>query len=282
MLRIESVTYRYPRTPEPSLSDVSFEADGGELVFVLGPNGSGKSTLFRIVLQFLRPDEGSITVAGTPLRQLTPRDMARRVAYIPQQEVAAFNYTAWQTVLMGRTPHLGRVTQSPSPEDITAAERAMATLGIEHLAQKGMRSMSGGERQLVLIARALCQEARILVLDEPTSALDFGNQTLVLDELRALADDGLLVMISSHNPMHALQYADRVLLLKRGRIVASSGPDEITEQDLSVLYETPLRIVTLDDPAGLRLCVPVPRSRETEPGGRLRLHRPTTHESETP
>lgn len=258
MLDADGLTFRYPRVPTDALAGVDLHASAGELLFLLGPNGSGKSTLFRVLLRLLRARTGTVTMDGAPLADLSPREVARRIAYIPQQESAAFNYTAWQTVLMGRTPHLDRVTQAPTPDDVAAARAAIATLRIEHLADVGLRSMSGGERQLVLIARAICQQASILVLDEPTSALDLGNQTLVLDELRRLADAGLLVVVSTHNPVQALQYGDRVVLLDAGRVVADGPPEAITSEALSDLYGTPVRVLTLDDPPGMRLCVPLP------------------------
>jgi ABC-type cobalamin/Fe3+-siderophores transport system ATPase subunit len=265
-LAAHGLGFTYPRQPAPALADVDVSASAGELVFVLGPNGSGKSTLFKLLLGVLDPARGGVRIAGEDLRRLSARAVARRVAYIPQQEQSSFNYTAWQTVLMGRTPHLRGVNQNPGPADIAAAKEAMAELRIEHLAEKGLRTMSGGERQLVMIARALAQQTPMMILDEPTSALDFGNQALVLDHLRQLADSGLLVLVSSHNPMHALQHADRILLLRGGRILGSGAPEDIGEAELSALYDTPLRIVTSPEVPGLRMCIADPaaaRSRRS-------------------
>lgn len=266
LLDAAGVTFTYPRRERPAVAEVTFGAGAGEVVFVLGPNGSGKSTLFRLLLGLLAPSAGRITLDGADTAGLPARLLARAVAYIPQAEQVSFDFTAREVALMGRTPHLDRFAQRPAPADHEAVERALAALGIEHLAEVGVRSMSGGERQLVLLARALCQESRILVLDEPTSALDFANQSRVLDRLDLLADEGYLLVVSSHNPMHALTHAHRVLLLKQGRLIGSASPSELTERDLSELYDTPVRLLEARDVPGLRLCVPAASTRRTQGG----------------
>ncbi len=266
-LRVTGVSFRYPgRSSRPALSDVSLSAEAGQVLFLLGPNGSGKSTLFRILLRLLRPDTGEITIAGHALDGLGAGALARLVGYIPQQATVSFNYSARDAILMGRTPHLGRLGQRPTAEDHAAVEAAMTGLAIEHLADQGMQDMSGGECQLVMIARALCQQSRILVLDEPTSALDFGNQARVLGEVRRLADEGYLVVVSSHNPQQALQYADRVLLLRAGRVLASVPVGEVTQEQLSTLYDTPLSVFSAPHDPLLRACVPLSAPRSARPG----------------
>lgn len=259
LLDVDDVAFDYPRrrTVLPALDGVTFAADEGQLVFLLGPNGSGKSTLFRLVLGLLKPTAGQVRVGGEVTTEVPARTLARRVAYVPQNENLAFDYTAREIVLMGRTPHLARFSQQPGSDDEAATDEALAVLGIEHLAHVGIRSMSGGERQLVILARALCQGSRVLILDEPTSALDLGNQTVVLRHLRALAERGYLLVVSSHNPMHALAHADRMLLLKAGRLVADVTPDSVTEAHLSDLYDTPLRLLSTREDPSLRICVPV-------------------------
>lgn len=256
-LAVTDLTYGYSRRPgPPAVAGVSFGAGSGRVVFVLGPNGSGKSTLFRLLLGVLAPDTGCIVIDGHDTAGLSVRRRARLVAYVPQAEEVAFDFTARAVALMGRTPHLSTLGRRVRPADEAVAEAALDTLGIGHLADVGVRSLSGGERQLVLIARALAQQARILVLDEPTSALDFANQTRVLTELRRLAASGLTLLVSSHNPMHALSHADEVLLLKRGKLVAHAPPADLTEADLTDLYETPLRLLRADGAPDVRLCVP--------------------------
>lgn len=258
LLDVAGVTYAYPgrRGSGPAVDDVSFTAGSGELVFLLGPNGSGKSTLFRLLLGLLRPTSGHITLAGADTAGLPARALARLVAYVPQTEQVSFDFTAREVALMGRTPHLDRVSQRPRPSDLAAVDSALAALRIEHLADVGVRSMSGGERQLVFVARALCQESRVLILDEPTSALDFANQSRVLARLADLAGRGYLLVVSSHNPMHALAHADRVLLLKQGRLVGAAAPQALTEADLSDLYDTPLRLLNAQGAPGVRVCLP--------------------------
>lgn len=252
------VSFSYPRHRAiwPAVDGITFSATAGDLVFVLGPNGSGKSTLFRLLLGLLRPDAGRLTVEGVDTASLPARELARMVAYVPQAEQMSFDFSAFEVALMGRTPHLGRFAQRPAAADHIAAEEALGSLGIGHLADVRVSSMSGGERQLVLVARALCQEARILVLDEATSALDFANQARVLGRLTHLAAAGYLLLVSSHNPAHALAHADRVLLLKRGRIIADTTPAVLTERDLTDLYDTPIRLLEARGAPGVRICVP--------------------------
>ena len=218
------------------LHDITFTAADGDIAAVLGPNGVGKSTLFRCVLGFLAPSEGGILVNGKDMRTLDRRAAAREIAYIPQSSEPIFNYTVLDTVLMGTTGTMN-VLQRPGRRQQEAAVQALQRLGIEALAQRGIGTISGGERQLALIARALVQNAEILIMDEPTANLDFGNQQRVLAQIRALAARGYTVLLSTHNPEHALHYAHRVLALQGGHI-AADGPTEtaLTPQLLQTLY----------------------------------------------
>ena len=218
------------------LHDITFTAADGDIAAVLGPNGVGKSTLFRCVLGFLAPSEGGILVNGKDMRTLDRRAAAREIAYIPQSSEPIFNYTVLDTVLMGTTGTMN-VLQRPGRRQQEAAMQALQRLGIEALAQRGIGTISGGERQLALIARALVQNAEILIMDEPTANLDFGNQQRVLAQIRALAARGYTVLLSTHNPEHALHYAHRILALQGGHI-AADGPTEtaLTPQLLQTLY----------------------------------------------
>ena len=214
------------------LRQVSFRTRPGQLVAVLGPNGAGKSTLFRCILGFLPRYRGEIALCGHDLRSLDRRSLARLAAYIPQSSAPVYNYTVRDTVLMGADPFHG-----PGPSQQETADRVLETLGIRDLADRGINEISGGERQLALIARALVQNAEILIMDEPTANLDFGNQQRVLAQIRALTARGYTVLLSTHNPEHALRYAHRILALQGGHI-AADGPTEtaLTPQLLQTLY----------------------------------------------
>lgn len=258
MLEVENLGYTYTRRRGgvPSLSDLSFRAEAGHMVFVLGPNGSGKSTLFRLLLKLLRLQQGSVRIDGKSLATMSHTELARRVSYIPQQHDVTFNFTVLDTVLMGRTARMGMWSNTMTDHDRARAYEALDTLGIAHLARRGLRELSGGERQLVLTARALCKEGRLLVLDEPTSNLDYGNQERVLGEISRLAEMGYLVLVSSHNPMHALQYGNRLLLLREGRCIGDGPPADIDEDLLSSLYGTPIRLVSPIQAPNVRMCLP--------------------------
>jgi len=180
--------------------DISFTVSAGEVLCLLGPNGAGKTTLFKSLLGLLPLRGGRVLLAGRDLSTWRRRELARTVAYVPQAQAAPFPFTVAEVVLMGRTPRLG-VAGSPGRADVLAAQENMSRLGVDHLAGRPFTGISGGERQLVLIARALTQEPELLMMDEPTSNLDLGNQARVLREIRALAADGLaIIMISQPRP----------------------------------------------------------------------------------
>ena len=191
------------------LRQVSFRTSPGQLVAVLGPNGAGKSTLFRCILGFLPRYRGEIALCGHDLRSLDRRSLARLAAYIPQSSAPVYNYTVRDTVLMGADPFHG-----PGPSQQETADRVLETLGIRDLADRGINEISGGERQLALIARAMAQQAKILLMDEPTASLDYGNQFRLLRQVRQLADSGYTVLLSTHNPEHAFRFATDVLVLR--------------------------------------------------------------------
>ena len=243
-LSVRDLTFAYKKTPV--LSGVSFDAEPGELLAVLGPNGVGKTTLFRCILGEQKRYSGVIAIDGANLLTLSARETAHRVAYIPQTHAMTFRFSVRDVVLMG-TSHTLSPLASPGKAQERIAEEAMEKLGIGALSDRSFDTLSGGEQQLTYVARALAQQAKILLMDEPTSSLDYGNQLRVLDVVKELAGDGYTVLLSTHNPQHALWYADRVLALHNGSVVALGPVDTTLTPALfetlygtqAELYETP-------------------------------------------
>ncbi|MDD3409611.1 MAG: ABC transporter ATP-binding protein [Eubacteriales bacterium] len=207
------------------LEGVTFHVEKGEFLSVLGPNGAGKTTLFKCVLGLLESG-GTIRVDGQDIRQLSPRQMAQKIAYIPQVNRPAFGYTVLDTVLMSAAHRLPPFS-GPQREHREQALSALERVGVADLAERNFSRLSGGEQQLVLVARALAQQSRILVMDEPTSSLDYGNQYRVLQKVRSLTQDGYTVLLSTHNPQHALGFSSRVLALKGGRVTAFGATEAV-------------------------------------------------------
>jgi iron complex transport system ATP-binding protein len=227
--------------------DLDVRVMPGEVLALLGPNGGGKTTLLKTLIGLLPARGGEVRLDGRPLHLYSIRERARRIAYVPQVHTGTFAFTVASLVLMGRTAH-GDLFSAPSAADRAVAAAALARLGIAHLAERPYTMISGGERQLVLLARALAQEPRFIVLDEPTASLDFGNQGKVLREIRALASSGHGVLFTTHDPNHALRAADRACLLRAGTILAEGAvADVLTRVSLEALYGT--RVEVLADPA---------------------------------
>ena len=252
MLQVEKLAFGFPGRSVGR--DVSFALADGEVMCVLAPNGGGKTTLFRTLLGLLAPQGGSVVLEHQPLSSLSRQDIARRVGYVPQGHAGQFAYTVREVVLMGRTAHLGAFG-APGRRDLEVADKALSLLGLEALAERSITQVSGGERQLALIARALAQEPRLLVMDEPTASLDFGNQVRILQRIRSLAAGGISVLFSTHDPDHAFLAADRALLLAEGRALAIGAPVEVIRPDtLERMYGVSVSVVPLA--GGGHTCLP--------------------------
>lgn len=217
-----------------------------EILCLLGPNGAGKTTLFKTLLGLIPAIRGTVSVGGTPVGALSRAALARAIAYVPQAQVMEFAYTVLDMVLMGRTAHLGPFA-APSQADHDRARSALDQLGILDLADREANRISGGQRQLCLIARALAQDAPMMVMDEPTASLDLGNRFLVLDRIRGLRDRGFGVVLSTHDPDQARDLASRVAVIADGRLAGYGAPGEtLTGAMLSDVYGVPITLEQTD------------------------------------
>lgn len=219
---------------------LSLRVREGEVLALLGPNGGGKTTLLKTLLGLLPPRAGRLLLQDRDLDAFSHRERARMIGYVPQVHSGTFAFTVEAVVLMGRTAH-GSLFARPSAHDHEVTMQALERFGIAKLAGRPYTEISGGERQLVLLARALAQEPRFIVLDEPTASLDFGNQGKVMQEIRALAESGLGVLFTTHDPNHALRAAHRAYLLRAGECLADGPVAEVlTTERLETLYRAPV------------------------------------------
>ncbi|MGY6271543.1 ABC transporter ATP-binding protein [Achromobacter denitrificans] len=270
-LAAEDLCFGYRR--RPVISGASLALEAGELVCLLGVNGAGKSTLLKILLGLQRPDHGSVTLDGKPLAALNRRHLARLIAYVPQLHVAPFPYTVRQVALLGRLPATGLFT-APGAADLDRVHTALEQLGILHLADRVYTQVSGGERQLTLIARALAQEARLLIMDEPLAGLDYGNQARLLGRLERLAADGYGVLMTTHDPNQPLSGCQRVALLVDGRIAADGAPGKVlTPAAMYRLYGVRVELLRAENGRGI---VFRPIAPESGPDLAHRIPRPVS------
>jgi len=229
-VRLEAVSASYGA--RPALQDVSLAIAPGEFLALTGPNGSGKTTLLRAVLGFLSPTHGQVEVQGTPVARLSPRERARRVAWVPQDEHARDDVPLNEYVLYGRYPHHGRL-ESETAEERQLAAATLDAVGLTELADRGLLSISGGERQRATIARALVQSAPVLLLDEPTAHLDIAHQLDILGRVRALTRERRVTVVAAlHDLNLAARFADRIVVLSRGRLVADGTPATVLSEEL--------------------------------------------------
>lgn len=237
------------------LHGLDFEIPDGCLVNVLGPNGVGKSTLFRCILGLSQDYSGHVLVNGKDMKSLSIKERAREVSYIPQSHAPVYDYEVLDVVLMATGSDL-KMLSNPGCAQRHRAYEALERIGIERFAHRSYTQISGGEQQLVLIARAIAQNAKTIVMDEPTSALDYGNTVRVLSCVRQLAREGLSIVQSTHNPDHAFLYSDKTLVLRNGKVDAYGDPrDVITSELISGLYDVEVEVSSLYGDR-VRVCVP--------------------------
>ncbi len=240
-VEIKSLSFSY--TDNELLKNLSFSVPEGEFFIIIGPNGSGKTTLMKIIAGILKPKKGKLRILDRPLKDYTRKELAKTIALVPQMAVLDFPFTVTELVLMGRSPHLNMLGFEQE-KDLEIAGNAMALTDIEHLAHRPLDQLSGGECQRVFIARAICQEPKIILLDEPTASLDLAHQVKVMDLMEKLKKEiGFTVIIVSHDVNLAAMYSDRLLLLKAGEIVGLGQPNSVlTFKALEEVYNCTLLV----------------------------------------
>jgi iron complex transport system ATP-binding protein len=242
LLSLKGITFSYA-PGLPVLNGISCEILPGTVNVILGPNGAGKSTLLHLILGLHHPREGTIELEGHQLASYARISLSRLISLVPQREAVPFEYTVHEYILLGRTPHLGYFTM-PGKNDLVVVNQVLERLDLKHLADRQMNTLSGGEQQLVLIGRALVQESRLLLLDEPTAHLDLGNKKRILSLMSSLANEGMTILFSTHDPESASVIADSLILMRKGHILKQGGLDQtFTTKLLSETYNTGLKVV---------------------------------------
>ncbi len=247
IISLDKLRFGYGHDQHTVLNDLSLEIPPGAITAILGPNGAGKTTLLHVILGLLPPRAGQVLLDGKPQPTLSRREMSRLIGLVPQAEYIPFDFSVLEYVLLGRSPYLGML-EMPSDEDYRVATEVLQSLGLADLQQRAVTEISGGERQMVMLARSLAQQPRILLLDEPTSHLDLSNKSRLLRVLRQLAERGVTVVFTTHDPEAAIAIAQYLIMMRDGRTLASGSlADVLTADNLIATYGTPIRLVHVDD-----------------------------------
>lgn len=254
LLDVKNISFSYDNNRK-IFNDISFSIEKGDVLCILGPNGTGKTTLIKCLNGLREIDSGEILIEGKNIKSLSYSEIAKYIGYIPQNHTPSFPFSVLDVVIMGRAPYIS-LTDSPKQKDLEIASDALKDLGIYHLKDKEYTNLSGGERQLVFLARILAQQPDILILDEPTSHLDFGNQIKFLEIIDKLASFGLSIIMSSHFPDHAFLSSNKVAIMKDGSFIDFGSPDYvITEKNLKKTYGIDVKLIKLND--NRKVCVPM-------------------------
>ena len=244
---VVNMTFRYPSYDRDVLKGVSLCLRKGEILCILGPNGAGKTTLLSCMAGLLKPVSGSIRLCGRDLKDMSEKEIAKLTGFVPQMHVPAFDYRVIDFVLMGRAPHTG-IFSRPSAEEEKHCREVLGSMGLAHIADKSYLDISGGERQQLLIARAIIQSPEAILFDEPTAHLDYGNQHRTLSRIKQMAAEGYSVVITTHNPDHALLLGDRAAVVsKDGSVIQGSSAEILTEERLSEVYGMDIRIRYIEE-----------------------------------
>jgi iron complex transport system ATP-binding protein len=247
ILSVSGLSFSYDGAGQAVLHDLSVEVPRGAVTAILGPNGSGKTTLLRLLLGLLRPAAGVIQLAGRPQQGYSRRERSQLIGLVPQDEHIPFDFSVLEYVLLGRAPYL-RPLQMPGEAERRVALAALEMVGLGALQHRHLPSLSGGERQLATLARALAQQPQVLLLDEPTAHLDLSNQGRLLAILRELADQGRTLVLTTHDPNLAASVANLIVLMRDGRVLTSGLPEEtLTAGGLSATYGVPVRVYDVYD-----------------------------------
>ena len=242
ILSLTNVDFQYGPENPLVLNQLVLKIPTGKVTAILGPNGTGKTTLLHLMLGLLKPAQGQIEVGGKLHEEYSRMELSRMIGLVPQFESIPFNFTVFEYVLLGRSPYLNPF-QLPGDKDLQIVRAALDRAGIPHLADKAVTAISGGERQLVHIARVLTQETSVLLLDEPTAHLDLENQNRVLSLLKEMAAQGTTSVLTTHDPNAAIFAADHFVLMNRGMVMAEGSVEEvITTENLSRIYRAPIRV----------------------------------------
>lgn len=256
-LIVSDAEFHYDPARTSGFKDVNFSLENGEVMAILGPNGCGKTTLLKCINRLIELQKGNILLDNQNIHHLSRTRIAKSIGYVPQLHQPAFPFSVLDTVLAGRSPHLG-LLESPGSKDLQIAEQSLETMGIYHLKDKPYTQISGGERQMVIFARVLAQQPSLLLLDEPTSHLDFGNQIRLLNEIKKLAATGLPIIMTSHFPDQVFMVSDIVAIMKEGAFMDCGQPDDIiTEANMQSVYGIPVNIRYVDGPVKRKICIPI-------------------------
>jgi iron complex transport system ATP-binding protein len=242
LLELEQIAYTYPTGKSPVMQGFNLAIGAGTSTAILGPNGAGKTTLLHLILGWLHPSAGQVRLNGKTIGQYSRRELGRWMGLVPQNETTPFDYSLLEYVLLGRTPYLEPLAM-PGEIDLQISKQKLADVGLSLLSQRTMPSLSGGERQLVLVARALAQEPKLLLLDEPTSHLDLSNKSRLIKVLRGLQAQGVTIIFTTHEPDVASALATHMVLMREGEVLQSGTAEQVmTDSALSELYHLPIQV----------------------------------------
>ena len=244
---VRSVDFTYPGTQRQVLHKISFTVEAGEIMEILGPNGAGKTTLLSLMLGFMKADGGEIRIKDRPIDALSHKEIAKTVGYVPQAHEPSFDYKVKDFIIMGAAPDKG-MFQNTNAQDEERCFDVMKDLGIEHLADRSYVKISGGERQQVLIARAIMARPEIILFDEPTAHLDYGNAYRTLQMVKHMAERGFAVVMTTHDPNHALLLGGKTGIIDRtGHMYCGPAEEILTEEHLAGIYNCPLRLIDIEE-----------------------------------
>ncbi|MHC1740492.1 MAG: ABC transporter ATP-binding protein [Anaerolineaceae bacterium] len=246
LLKFDSISYTYPTGKSPVMQALNLTINRGTITAILGPNGAGKTTLLHLALGWLHPSSGAVILDEKPLHSYSRRELGRWMGLVPQNESTPFDYSLLEYVLLGRTPYLEPLSM-PDANDLEISSQKLTEVGLADLANRTMPSLSGGERQLVLVARALAQQPKLLFLDEPTSHLDLSNKSKLVHLLRKLQEQGVTIVFTTHEPDVASALATHLVLMRKGEVLQTGPADQVMNgKSLSELYHLPIQVEIID------------------------------------